>query len=212
MLLKKVTLLMLLGIFYNFAKLLYFTFNPAYSPVISLSNFLLSLFAHIFIISFFITFSREFVDPQQDSLMNATIGAVVSSVALLVLDFVNNLGSVMSTYWTQDQVLEYVTILVYWLNSLILVYFFYILFIAPGATRSIKMHKATLFAFYGAIAATIMHSLNLVNYFYLMRLHVSFWSNDMPGAQITGGILILFYFSAISVFLITLYKEKTPNR
>ena len=201
---KKITTLMLIGIIYIFAKNLFFTFNPEMPSYfgIGISNLLLTFISEVFIILFFIYFSNIF-SKDNSQLMNASMVMVVASLGILVVDFVNNLGVSLAAYWMQDSVLEYISILVVWLFSIFLVYFFIIL----HSTDEVKDNKGfgniIVWAFSGATASLIMQSIKLLNYFYLLKLDQTFYNTDNSIAISLGLLLVLFSFVTMIMFLLT---------
>ncbi|MEA3420784.1 MAG: hypothetical protein U9Q97_03805, partial [Acidobacteriota bacterium] len=151
--LKRLTLLVVIGISYIFILRLVGTIFPGIFIgkiiLVKLTN-ILSFLAVLVTVMFFYDFYCEYVKKEQGRLKNATILAIIGSVAVLFVHLKSLLfifKLVISPRLFRSLHAEAV---ITWVNSIFILIFFIVLYKCILRKEQVRLEKATLFAIIGS--------------------------------------------------------------
>ena len=205
--LKKATLLALFGITYIFCLRTMGTLIPAIfmNPHLVKIAGVVSLFATLTIVFFFISFYKDYVQLGQATLQKASILAIVGS-SIGFLREMKNVLPVFNVYILQHQSWAFhIDAFAPWLNSVFILIFFIAFYGEMPHKEQIKLKKATFFAVIGTSIMALVRTIILSNYLYFEKF-TWFTTYSQEMAFIFFPLFILG-FVAVLYFLIVFYKE-----
>lgn len=206
--LKRSTLLVIIGISYIFILKLVGTIFPGIFIgkliLVKLTN-ILSFLAVLVTVLFFYDFYCEYVKKEQGRLRNATILAIIGSVAVLFVHLKSLLfifKLVISPYLFRSLHAEAV---IPWVDSIFILIFFIVLYKCILRKEQVRLEKAALFAIIGSCLSIFIRTVVL---FYYLSYGNVMWFSDLP-----RNLTIIFIpvytlgFIATIYFFLTFYKE-----
>ena len=217
--LSKATLLALIGIYYTFILKTVGTFLPDIFKIfiISQTTQILSIFASVTLVVFFISFYKNYVQNEQTGLKKAVILAIIgtSATSLLylsnlllhfnrILIFIYGISPYLFTL-VESRNVEATGTIVLWVSSIFTIFFF-IMFYKEIHKEEIKLKKPALFAIWGSLTGTLLQTIILLNYLFSGEIK---WFSDLSSK--TAVILFpvsAFSFIAVLYFFSTFYKEQ----
>ena len=206
--LKKLTLLVVIGISYIFILKTVGSIFPGIFIgkliLVKLTN-LLSFLAVLATVMFFYDFYCEYVQKEQRRLKNATILAIIGSVAMLFIHlktllFIFNL--VISPNLFRSL---HAGAVIPWVDSILILIFFIVLYKSILGKEKVRLEKAALFAIIGSCLSMFIRTVVLFYYFSYGNV---MWFSDLP-----RNLMIIFIpiytlgFIATIYFFLTFYKE-----
>ncbi|MCD6102145.1 MAG: hypothetical protein J7J77_03725 [Candidatus Cloacimonetes bacterium] len=202
--LKNATLFSIIGISYIFISRTVATFFPDIftNLVVTRINTLLSLLASLAIVVFYIYFYKDYVSEKQIALKNASLFAIIGSIAVLLL-FLKGIPVVFNLYVFRSQVFN---IIAPWIGSIFSLYFFIIFYKETIHNLQSKLKLAILLAVIGSSLSTLIRTFILFNYFYSGKFKW-FWDYSIKFPLIVIPISVFMFFTSFYFFL-TFYKEQ----
>ena len=202
--LKKVTLFSIIGISYIFVSRTIVTFFPDIfiNLIITKINTLLSLFASLAVVVFYIYFYKDYVHEKQITLKNASLFAIIGSFAVLLL-FLKGFLFVFNLYVFHSHVFN---IIAPFISSIFSLYFFIIFYRETTHNVQSNLKLAIFLAVIGSSISTLIRTFIVFNYFYTGKFKW-FWdySRELPFIFIP---IFAFMFFTSFYFFITFYKEQ----
>lgn len=202
--LKKVTLLSIIGISYIFVSRTIATFFPEIfiNLVVTRINTLLSLFASLAIVVFYIYFYKDYVQEKQITLKNASIFAIIGSFAVLFL-FLKGFLVVFNLYVFRSHVFDIIAPLI---SSIFSLYFFIIFYKETTHNVQSNLKLAIFLAIIGSSISTLIRTFILFNYHYSGKFKW-LWNYSREFPVIFIPIFAFMFFTSFYFFL-TFYKEQ----
>ena len=156
-----------MGITYIFSLRTIGTFIPAIfkNPHAVKTAGILSLFATLTLLFFFISFYREYVHPGQTKLKKASILAIVG-VSMEFLREIKNLSPVFNVAFRYQVCSRHIDAFVYWINSIFILIFFVVYYSEAPHREQMKLKRATFFAITGTSLISLLRTFLLINYLY----------------------------------------------
>lgn len=205
--LKNSSLLAMIAVIFTMIRNAYFTFNHTYVASVGMIDMVFSLTAGIFMIIFYLSLLKNVIDSDQNQLMNSCIGVITISTGLLIINFINDLGIYINSFWINDATFKYLKILVNWLHAIILTYFF-VYFYIDNKKSSAYFTKSGVIGFIGSTAFLLIESVKLLNYFYYIDNKTEFFGKSSPLALPVGIFLIMTGFIFWFMFIYRFYRKK----
>jgi len=209
--LRYATLSALIGISYLFTTRTIGTLSPGIFRVLFVSqiNQILSLFASLTIVFFFVSFYKEYIHEDQTRLKNASALAIIGSSAILLVH-IRGLFLVFNAYIPSDpfglRIIESIETILPWIGSIFISMYFITFYQETFDIKSAKLNKAILFAIVGSLIAVLIRFFILFHYIYSREVR---WLSDLPGRLAIAFLPICaFAYITILYFLITFYKEQ----
>lgn len=202
--LKKATLFSIIGISYIFVFRTIATLSPDLfiNLIVTRINTLLSLFASLAIVVFYIYFYKDYVQKKQITLKNASLFAIIGSLAVLLL-FLKDILVVFNLYVFRSHVLNTVAP---WISSIFSLYFFIIFYKETLHNAQSNLKFAIFLAIIGSSISTLVRTFTLFNYFYSGKFKWLWdYSREFPIIFIPT---FAFMFFTSFYFFLTFYKEQ----
>ena len=201
---KKATLFSIIGISYIFISRTIATFLPAIfiNLIVTRINTLLSLFASLPIVAFYIYFYKDYVKGKQITLKNASLFAIIGSFAVSLL-FLKSFLFVFNLYVFRSHVFN---IVAPWTSSIFSLYFFIIFYKENLHNGQSKLKPAIFLAIIGSSISTLIRTFILFNYFYSGRFKW-LWDYSIEFPFIFVPIFAFMFFTSF-YFFFTFYKEQ----
>ena len=202
--LKKATLFSIIGISYIFVSRTIATLFPSLfiNLIVTRINTLLSLFASLAIVVFYVYFYKDYVQEKQITLKNASLFAIIGSLAVLLL-FLKDILVVFNLYVFRSSVLN---IVAPWISSIFSLYFFIIFYKETPHNAQSNLKFAIFLAIIGDSISTLIRTFILFNYFYSGRFKW-FWDYSREFPIIFIPTFAFMFFTSFYFFL-TFYKEQ----
>jgi len=208
--LKLATLLVIIGISYNFVLRITGSFFPDIFKILIVAQVTntMSLIANLTIVFFFVSFYNDYVHKEQMRLKKATGLAIAGSLLMLLVNIkglllVFNISSYLSSYQVRS---HYIETIIPWVSSIFILIFFIIFYKETVLDKLIKLKKAILLAIIGSSIGMLYRAFILINYLYSYKI---IYSIEL---SITIVIILLpiFIFSFITslYFFFCFYKEQ----
>jgi hypothetical protein len=202
--LKKATLFSIIGISYIFVSRTIATFSPDIfiNLIVTRINALLSLFASLPIVFFYIYFYKDYVQEKQITLKNASLFAIIGSFAASLL-FLKGILVVFNLYVFRSDVLNVVAP---WISSIFSCYFFIIFYKERPRNAPSKLRQAIFLVIIGSSISTFIRTFILFNYLCSGKFKW-FWdySREFPILLIP---IFTFMFFTSFYFFSTFYQEQ----
>ncbi|MDP8220114.1 MAG: hypothetical protein P9X26_02120 [Candidatus Stygibacter frigidus] len=207
--LKNITLYAILGYSYFFIMRAVGTIFPAtnYNETWMIIELSLNFIANLGITLFFLYLLKEFIKDDEYSLMNSTVAAFLGSLSILLLKALNGFSSLISVPIDHTIPGRYMVNMVTWIQGFIIVIFFVNFSSNLCKIKSLKLCKPVLWGLWGIIVSFILHSINLLNYYYYSVNGEIFIDLRRNHYILPGIILIIFSYLSLIYFLIMFYKS-----
>jgi hypothetical protein len=202
--LKNATLFSIIGISYIFVSRTIATFFPdilANLMVIRI-NTLLSLFASLTIVVFYIYFYKDYVQEKQITLKNASLLTIIGSFAVVLL-FLKGILILFNLYIFRSHIFN---IVAPWISSIFLLYFYIIFHRETLHNLQSKLKLAIFLAVIGSSISTLIRTIMFFNYFYSGKFKW-LWDYSREFPVIIIPIFVFMFFTSF-YFFVTFYKER----
>jgi len=211
--LKNITLYALIGYTYLFVMRAIGTIFPAtnYDFTWLVVEVLLNLIANLGITLFFLYLLKEFVHDDEVYLLNSTVVAFLGTLAILLVNSLNGISSILNMPIDHSASGRYLVNMLTWVHGFIIVLFFINLTESLRKRKSSKLFKPVLWAAGGSLTAFLLHSNNLLNYYYFSTRGRIFLDLDKDLLMIPGVLLITFSYISMIYFLICFHERIEKN-
>ncbi|NOR22541.1 MAG: hypothetical protein GQ476_07650 [Candidatus Aminicenantes bacterium] len=202
--LKNATLFSIIGISYIFVSRTIAIFFPdilANLMVIRI-NTLLSLFASLTIVVFYIYFYKDYVQEKQITLKNASLLTIIGSFAVVLL-FLKGILILFNLYIFRSHIFN---IVAPWISSIFLLYFYIIFHRETLHNLQSKLKLAIFLAVIGSSISTLIRTIMFFNYFYSGKFKW-LWDYSREFPVIIIPIFVFMFFTSF-YFFVTFYKER----
>lgn len=205
--LKKVTLLTVIAILYNFVYRVVATVFPAlFNGVVTVGIIVtMSLLAALVILLFFVYFYRTFTENSR--LKRAAIFGIVASSGLILMK-IKTLLSIFGDFQYMLPVM-YIEQIIFMASSILILLFFVMLYKEIQHTQKISLKKAVLLALIGSIVSIFLLVMTIVNYLNNGALMLFAGSSWVVMVILIG--LYSFGFFTSFYFFTTFYRLQEQN-
>jgi len=207
--LKNITLYALLGYSYFFVMRAFGTIFPAanYNDTWMLVELSLNFISNLGITLFFLLFLKEYIKDDEFSLMNSSVAAFLGSLSILLINALNGFSSLIGMPMDHYISGRYLVNMISWVQGFIIVLFFINFANSLCKQKSMNLYKPVLWALGGAIVSFIMHSINLLNYYYYTTNRAIFIDLLSHNLIQPGIIFILLSYFSMIYFMLVFYKS-----
>ncbi|MCK4237419.1 MAG: hypothetical protein KAX38_09900 [Candidatus Krumholzibacteria bacterium] len=201
-------MLVVVGISYTFALRLIGTFWPDIfrNLLVARVSLVLSFLASLTLVLFFIYLREDYVREEQKRLKLASVLVIIGSTAMVLLH-VKGLLILFRVYISFYLVgFHHVEAVVPWVCSILILYFFIVIFKETLQDERPKLKKAAMSAVMGSSVAALIRTFILL-YHFCSRDVV--WFADLPGR--IGNVFVpisAVAFIAVLYFFSSFYKEQ----
>lgn len=208
--LKLTTLLVIIGISYIFALRTIGSFLPDIFKILIVAQTvqIMSLFANLTIVFFFVSFYKDYVHKEQMRLKKVTGLAITGSLLMLLVNIkglllVFNVAPHLNFHLVRS---HYIGTIIPWLSSIFILVFFIIFYKETVLNEQMKLKKATFFAIIGSSIGMLYLTFILFNYLYSYNV---IYSIDLS-IKMAIILLPIFIFSFLTslYFFFCFYKEQ----
>jgi len=211
--LKCMTLYALIGLFYFFLMRTIGTLYPIinYNLTWLTIELILNFIAQLAISLFFLALIKEYLPDDDIPLLNITILTFLGSIALLLVNTLNGLSSLLYVSLDHSITGRYLVNMVVWIVGFIMVIFYLYFSQYLCKKPDSVLCKPVMLAFAGSLTAFILHSINMLNYYYHSTRGRIFLDLKNDAMIIPGAILVLFTYFSLIAFMVYFYKNLNKN-
>ena len=205
--LRRATLLAIIGIFYLFLLRTMGTFHQQIFrenlPLVQITN-VLAFLAILTLVFFFASFLKNCLDKRETELRNATVFVLIGYILMVVL-YLKELLFVFNVEGILYSKPYFFELLIPLVSSLSLLVFFIVFYKNPLPKNGKSMEKFLIFPVVGAAIDLVIRSFIVLRYLYLTDVR---WFTDLPEKFKTIATFLTFFsFITILYFFSYFYKH-----
>jgi hypothetical protein len=206
--LKKATLLVIIGISYLFLSRVLGTILPDIfrNILVARVNVVISFHAGLAMLFFFVSFFREYIQKEQVALRRASAMAIIGSSAMLLLLTKALIVVLNSRLFTDTIGWRYMDILIPAASSILVLFFFIGFFRETGRQEQAELRRAAQWAAIGSAISVLVQAIVLLNY--VLSSRIVLLSDFRGPIMIALAPLVVFSFITFFYFFLVFYKEQ----
>jgi hypothetical protein len=167
--------------------------------------------AHLILLGFFLLVIKEFIPDDSVSFYNSAITVSIATIALMIIGILKNLSNFFPNSEFSGDTGIYLTVTIHWVFSYILIIFLLHLFMHFKNNNLSTSKKAVRPALLGSILLFCLHSLDILNYFYLRETNTLFWDFSFAKYPAPAILLLLLIYISFFFFLNSFRTDLKKN-